>query len=106
MAWSEGGINTVMRLRSAWASGRWDEIFAPAPGGAGEKPNDSLLDAAGLVPQQVCAAREARRGRYRRPSALSRRTYQAKMSRAQVREPMIEGCLPSGARPMRRPLNG
>jgi hypothetical protein len=46
MAWSEGGINTAMRLRSAWASGRWDGNFAPAPGGAAEKLSDSLLAAA------------------------------------------------------------
>ncbi|MBU2431883.1 MAG: hypothetical protein KKH99_14415 [Proteobacteria bacterium] len=47
MAWSEAGINAMMRLRCVWASGRWDEIFAPAPDGAGEKLNDSLRATAG-----------------------------------------------------------
>ena len=46
MAWSEAGINAMMRLRCVWASGRWDEIFAPAPLDADDMLNDSLRAAA------------------------------------------------------------
>jgi DNA-directed RNA polymerase subunit RPC12/RpoP len=34
MAWSEQGINAMLRLRCAWASGRWDDVFAQGPPGA------------------------------------------------------------------------
>ena len=27
MRWSLVGVNAMLRLRCAWASGRWDEIF-------------------------------------------------------------------------------
>jgi hypothetical protein len=43
MAWSEAGVNAMLRLRCVWASGRWDEIFTPAADAAGEKPNDSVI---------------------------------------------------------------
>jgi len=46
MAWSEAGVNAMLRLRCVWASGRWDEIFTPAVGAAGEKPNDSVIELA------------------------------------------------------------
>lgn len=46
MAWSEEGVNAMLRLRCVWASGRWDEIFAPAAVAAGENPNDSVSAAA------------------------------------------------------------
>jgi hypothetical protein len=40
MAWSEAGINAMLRLRCAWASGRWDDVFAPAPPGPAQIAND------------------------------------------------------------------
>jgi len=43
MAWSQAGVNAMIRLRCLWASGRWDEIFAPAAAAAGENLNDSAL---------------------------------------------------------------
>ncbi len=44
MAWSEAGVNAMLRLRCVWASGRWDEIFTPAARAAGEYPNDSVIE--------------------------------------------------------------
>ncbi len=43
MAWSERGVNAMLRLRCVWASGRWDEIFAPPVGDEGKKPSDSVI---------------------------------------------------------------
>jgi len=36
----------MLRLRCVWASGRWDEIFTPVAGTAGENPNDSVIELA------------------------------------------------------------
>jgi hypothetical protein len=34
MAWSQrGGVNAMLRLRCAWASDRWDDVFAAEQGG-------------------------------------------------------------------------
>jgi len=42
MAWSEAGLNAMLRLRCAWASRRWDDVFRPPDEEADEKPNDIL----------------------------------------------------------------
>ena len=44
MRWSVEGANAMLRLRCAWASGRWDDIFQPAP----DNPN--------LAPSELRAA--------------------------------------------------
>jgi hypothetical protein len=43
MAWSEQGVNAMLRLRCVWASGRWDEIFAPPNGADDKKCSDSVI---------------------------------------------------------------
>ncbi len=46
MAWSEAGVNAMLRLRCVWASERWDEIFTPPETDDDKKLNDSLFTAA------------------------------------------------------------
>jgi len=46
MAWSEQGINAMLRLRCVWASGRWDEIFALPKGADGKLFCDSVIELA------------------------------------------------------------
>ena len=43
MAWSEQGVNAMLRLRCVWASGRWDEIVAPPKGADDKKCSDSVI---------------------------------------------------------------
>ena len=31
MAWSQKGLNAMLRLRCAWASDRWDDVFEQKP---------------------------------------------------------------------------
>ncbi len=40
MAWSESGLNAMLRLRCAWASGHWDDVFRPQAPNANEMSND------------------------------------------------------------------
>jgi hypothetical protein len=43
MAWSQNGVNAMLRLRCIWAGQRWDEIFAPPGPDDLEKPKDSVI---------------------------------------------------------------
>jgi hypothetical protein len=42
MAWSEAGLNAMLRLRCLWASGRWDDEFQRPAAAAAEFPHDSV----------------------------------------------------------------
>ena len=44
MAWSQNGLNAMLRLRCAWASDRWDDVFKQTAFPAAEKLN--VVDAA------------------------------------------------------------
>jgi hypothetical protein len=43
MAWSEKGINAMLRLRCVWASGRWDDVFTLPKSGESQTPRNSYL---------------------------------------------------------------
>jgi hypothetical protein len=40
MAWSQAGLNAMLRLRCAWASDRWDDVFLKRPFEVPEELND------------------------------------------------------------------
>jgi hypothetical protein len=45
MRWSLDGINAMLRLRCAWASGRWDEDFALAAASPAPSDRNHVLGA-------------------------------------------------------------
>ena len=45
MAWSQRGLNAMLRLRCAWASDRWDDVFAAEQREETENVNDSVAAA-------------------------------------------------------------
>jgi hypothetical protein len=50
MAWSEVGLNAMLRLRCLWASGGWDDEFRRPAAAAADLPRNSVAAAAARAP--------------------------------------------------------
>lgn len=50
MAWSEVGLNAMLRLRCLWASGGWDDEFRSPAASSDERPRNSVSTGAAKAP--------------------------------------------------------